>query len=180
MCGGEGTRLGADVEKPMVEIGGTPMVARVWRALTASHVDRVFAATSPATPATAASLECPTIETPGDGYVADLQRALADDRIDRPVLTVAADLPLLDATVIDRVVDAADESLTVTVPVGCKHALGVSVDTAYREGGQLLTPAGVNVVGEGEDSQLLTRDRRLAVNVNRPGDARRAAWLLAE
>jgi len=180
MCGGEGTRLGAAVEKPLFEVGGRPMVDRVCAALTASRVDRTYAVTSPATPETAAHVDCPTIETPGEGYVADLQRALADDRLTRPVLTVAADLPLLDGAAVDRVLDAVAGSLTVAVPVGRKRALGVSVDTAYRDGGRLLTPAGVNVVGESEDDTLVTRDRRVVVNVNRPRDARRAAWLLAQ
>jgi len=180
MCGGEGTRLNAGVEKPLFEVAGTPMVDRVLEALTASRVEGTLAVVSPATPETARHLDCPTVETPGDGYVADLERALADERISRPVLTVAADLPLLDGPAVDAVLDAADGSLAVAVPVGRKHALGVSVDTAFRHGGQLVTPAGINVVGDGEDQTQTSRDRRYAVNVNRQRDARRAAWLLAE
>ncbi len=176
MCGGEGTRLGADVEKPLLEINTRPMVDHVCEALAASHVDRTYAVASPATPETAARVDCPVIETPGEGYVADLQRALSDDRISRPVLTVAADLPLLDRSAINRILDASTGSLTVAIPVGRKRALGVSVDTAYRDGGRLLTPAGINVVGGAADDTLVARDRRLAVNVNRPRDARRAAW----
>lgn len=180
MCGGHGTRLATDHEKPVFPIAGVPMVERVRRALVDSRVDRIFAVTSPATPETAAAVECPTIETPGEGYVVDLDRALADDRINRPVLTVAADLPLLDGDAVDAVLTAASGSLSVVVPVGRKRALGLSVDTQFRHHGQAVTPAGINVVGESADDDVrVWRDRRYAVNVNRRRDARVAAWILA-
>jgi adenosylcobinamide-phosphate guanylyltransferase len=179
MCGGRGTRLDATVEKPRYRVAGTPMVERVLGALAASRVDRAFAVTSPATPETAAAVDCPRIETPGEGYVADLDRALADRRVDTPVLTIAADLPALDGPAVDTVLDAADGALTVAVPVGRKRALGLTVDTAFRQGGRQVTPAGINVVGDGGGDVLVTRDARFAVNVNRPSDARTAGWFLA-
>jgi adenosylcobinamide-phosphate guanylyltransferase len=178
MCGGEGRRLEADVEKPLYPVAGRPMVERVADALAASRVDRAFAVPSPATPETAARLPLPTIRTPGEGYVADLDRALADDRVSTPVLTVAADLPALDGTAVDAVLEAADGVLTVAVPVGRKRALGVRVDTAFRHGGCLVAPAGINVVGDG-DAVRVARDPRFAVNVNRPADASAAGWFLA-
>jgi adenosylcobinamide-phosphate guanylyltransferase len=179
MCGGEGTRLASDREKPLFPVAGTPMVERVRRALSDSTVERTFAVTSPATPETKATLDCPTIETPGEGYVADLDRALADDRITRPVVTVAADLPLLDEAAVDAVIDAASGSLTVAVPVGRKRALGLSVDTQFRYRGVAVTPAGINVVDGADDEVAVRRERQFAVNVNRRADARRAEWQLA-
>jgi len=182
MCGGRGTRLDASVEKPLVPVAGRPMVGRVVDALAKSRVDRIFAVTSPATPETAAWIDVPTVETPGDGYVADLERALADGRVSTPVLTVAADLPALDAVAVDAVLDAAREAptgaLTVAVPVGRKRALGLSVDTAFRHRGTLVTPAGINTVGDG-GALAFARDTRIAVNVNRPADVRTAEWLLS-
>jgi adenosylcobinamide-phosphate guanylyltransferase len=178
MCGGEGTRLDAPVEKPLYPVAGVAMVERVADALAASRVDRTVAVTSPATPDTAARLALPTIDTPGEGYVADLGRALADDRVSTPALTVAADLPGLDGPAVDAVLDAADGSLTVAVPVGRKRALGLRVDTRFRHRGCLVAPAGINVVGDG-DAVRVTRDPRFAVNVNSPADARTAEWLLA-
>jgi len=178
MCGGEGTRLDAAVEKPLYPVAGTPMVERVREALSASSVDRTFAITSPATPETARCLDCPTIETPGEGYVVDLGVALSDARVSPPVLTVAADLPALDAAAVDAVLDAARGALTVAVPVGRKRALGFGADTTIRHRGTLVAPAGVNVVGD-DDALALTRDWRFAVNVNRPADARAATWVLS-
>lgn len=179
ICGGKGTRLDYDGEKPLFPVDGDPMVDRVLAALAASRIERVYAVVSPHAPETASHVDRPTIETPGEGYVADLQHALADDRVDRPVLTVAADLPLLDAETVDDVLDAYESgSLTVATATFLKSALGVSVDTTFVHEGEQLAPAGVNVVGDGPDRTLVRDDARLAVNVNRHEDAEVAERLL--
>ncbi|MEF8825419.1 MAG: NTP transferase domain-containing protein [Halapricum sp.] len=169
MCGGRGTRLGADVEKPLLEIDGRPMIDRVLEALE-EPAGTVNAVTSPYTPETAAHVTVPTIETPGEGYVSDLQHAL--ERVDTPVLTVAADLPILTADLVADVLAAHNGgSLTVYVPAFLKRELGVSADTTVEIDGRELSPTGVNVVGEGADRHLIRDEPRLAVNVNRPDDA---------
>jgi len=172
MCGGRGTRLGGDVEKPLVTVGGVPTIDRVYAALAASRVDDVYAAVSPRTPETRDRLESmaavTVVETPGDGYVADLTAAL--DRVERPALTAAADLPLLAAGTVDRVLDRADGSLAVAVPADLKRRLGVSVDTTFERDGRALAPTGVNVVAGTDDDIYVSDDPRLAVNVNRPRD----------
>ncbi|WP_435067727.1 NTP transferase domain-containing protein [Haloplanus sp. C73] len=171
MCGGRGTRLGGETEKPLVTVAGTPTVDRVCDALATSRVDTVYAAVSPHTPETRAHLSerDPTvIDTPGEGYVADLTAAL--DRVGRPALTVAADLPLLAAEAVDDVLDAATGSLVVAVPVALKRRLGVSVDTTLTHAEEELAPSGVNVVAETDDDIYVSDDPRLAVNVNRPTD----------
>ena len=174
MCGGRGTRLEYEGEKPLVEIGGVAMVDRVLAALSESRVETVYAVTSPHAPETAAHLDSrvPCIETGGDGYVEDLGIALDDSRLDRPVLTVVSDLPLLVAENVDRVIDAYDGgALTVCVPTALKEALGVSAETTRAHGGHERSPTGLNVVGETTDETLyVSHDARLAVNVNRPED----------
>ncbi|MCG1003718.1 MULTISPECIES: NTP transferase domain-containing protein [Halobacterium] len=174
MCGGRGTRLDSDSEKPLFEVAGRPMVDRVRDALAESRVDTTYAVVSPNAPETRAHLDgdLPLVETHGDGYVADLTTAL--ESVETPVLTVAADLPLLDGAVVDTVLDAADGSTSVRVPTALKDALGASVD-----GEDEWAPTGVNVVGEGEDSVFCSYDARLAVNVNRRADAALAERLLA-
>jgi len=174
MCGGQGTRLGGASEKPLVPVGGTPMIDRVCAALAASRVDTVYAAVSPRALETRAHMTASAVtvvETPGDGYVADLTAAL--DRIGRPVLTVAADLPLLAPAVVNRVLDRSDGSLAVAVPADLKRRLGVSVDTTFERGGEReteLAPTGINVVASTDDDRYISDDPRLAVNVNRPRD----------
>lgn len=180
MCGGNGTRLGRG-EKPLLSIGGRPMIDRVIDALTATRIDAVYAVVSPNTPETAARiegvLEATTIETPGEGYVPDLGRAL--ERVGPPVVTVAADLPLLDGPTISAVLDRhTTGSLTVCVPTDRKRALGASVD-ATVPGTKALAPTGVNVVSDADTEEYMIRDNdRLAVNVNRPRDAWIAQTLL--
>lgn len=173
MCGGPGTRLDAG-EKPLYEVGGRPMVERVLDALAASGVDTVHAAVSPHTPRTRERLDgrVACIETPGDGYVTDLGVALG--AVGRPVVTVAADLPLLAGETIDRTLEAHAESegpVQVCVPAALKRQLGVSVDTARSVDGRELAPTGLNTVADGPERTVVSHDARLAVNVNRPADA---------
>lgn len=198
LCGGRGTRLGGDTEKPLVTVGGRPMLRRVLDALAGSRVETVHAVSSPATPATSAYLdghgsgEEPSESLPqgttlrhhegtGEGYVADLDRVVAT--VGTPALSVVADLPLVTADVIDRTLAAAGgrpnsgdaasggaASLAVCVPAALKRDLGVSCDTTFDHEGRTVAPTGVNVVADGPDTVLLTDDERLAVNVNRPAD----------
>jgi len=179
MCGGRGTRLDSDAEKPLFPVGGVPMVDRVVAALGDSSFEGIYAVVSPNAPETAAHLDVPRIETPGEGYVADLDAALDDGRVSPPVLTVAADLPLLDGEVLDRTLAAHEGgSLTVLVPAALKRDLGVSDDAAFVADGRRVAPTGVNVVGDGPDDATVVADRRLAVNVNTLTDARVAEeWL---
>jgi adenosylcobinamide-phosphate guanylyltransferase len=170
LCGGRGTRLDADVEKPLYAVGGEPMVDRAARALADSAgVETTYAVTSPQAPETAAHVAddrgLPTIETPGEGYVADLQIAM--DAVDLPVLTVAADLPLLAGDAVDRVLREHDAgSLTVRVPTELKRRLGCSVATDGR-----FEHVGLNVVADmNSETTYTTYDARLAVNVNREMD----------
>ncbi|MBX0322057.1 NTP transferase domain-containing protein [Halomicroarcula sp. F13] len=179
MCGGRGTRLDADAEKPLFRVGGVPMVDRVLDALADSGVDAVYAATSPNAPETRRHLAVPTVATPGDGYVADLDAALGDPQLSTPVLTVAADLPLLDGAILDRVLAAHEGgSLSVLVPAARKRELGVSDDTTFERDGRAVAPTGVNVVGDAGEDAWLTDDVRVAVNVNTLADARVAEQFL--
>ncbi|MDH5019642.1 NTP transferase domain-containing protein [Halobacterium rubrum] len=176
MCGGRGTRLDSDTEKPLFDVAGRPMVDRVRDALAAAdRVDTTHAVVSPHAPETRAHLdgELPLVETPGDGYVADLGVAL--DAVEPLVLSVAADLPLLAGDAVDDLLTAADGSTSVCVPRALKELLGASVDSD-----DTWVPTGVNVVGDGDDASDVYRsyDARLAVNVNRRADAAVAERLL--
>ncbi|MFC7231344.1 NTP transferase domain-containing protein [Saliphagus sp. GCM10025308] len=219
MAGGQGTRLESRTEKPLYEIGVVAMIDRVLAALEASAVDRITVAVSPNAPDTrdhlaerdcTCSLEAdgvgksvdPTtpatperiIETAGDGYVADLGSILESDSIpiSTPVLTVAADLPLLEEATVDGVLEryrrrvrarrreAGDggetpaPSMTVCVPTALKRRLGFSVD-ATLESDRHLAPTGVNVVGTSNETMIArSYDHRLACNVNRRTDVRAA------
>ncbi len=184
MCGGRGTRLGGETEKPLVRVCGAPMVDGVFDALDASAAEAVHAVTSPDAPETRAhAADRPgvdVVDAPGDGYVEDLTHALS--AVGRPAVTVAADLPLLPAEAVDRAIATATatdpdrpRSVTVCVPAALKRRLGASVDTSFERGGTELVPTGLNVVGapdrNDEETVYTTYDARLAVNVNRSTDA---------
>lgn len=195
LCGGLGTRLDADLEKPLFEVGGRPMIDRVLGALDGADVDHVVAATAPQAPATREHLarhadrvsnardgestawdgepRSPPIElleTPGDGYVDDLDAALAS--VGRPAVTVAADLPLLAAEHVDDAIRASDNgerSLTVRVPASLKRLLGASCDRSLHG----LAPTGLNVVGP-EPTASEADDEAPAGSTLRSYDARLA------
>lgn len=187
MCGGAGSRLESEAEKPLAEIGGRAMVDRVLDALKASEIDDVYAVTSPKTPGTKQHVadRVETIDASGEGYVRDLQYALDEllgdsGNLGHPVFTVAADLPLLAGDAIDIVLDVYEQgSLTVCTPRGLPEALGISVDAAFDVEDQSVVPSGVNVVGGDPDDVWVTWDARFAVNVNYPGDAAVAERLLS-
>ncbi|MWV40152.1 NTP transferase domain-containing protein [Natrialba sp. INN-245] len=198
MCGGEGTRLESVHEKPLHPIADVPMIDRVIAALsTADRVETIVAAVSPNAPETRNHLEdgdleafvsglvtdstLKVVDTPGDGYVTDLQTLLDRPDLETPVLTVVADLPLLEGDVLDGILSAysdSDASWTVCVPQALKRRLGASVESRY-DATDRPVPTGVNVVGT--DSRSMTHvhdDYRLAVNVNRLEDAELATRLL--
>ena len=214
MCGGRGTRLGGDTEKPLTRVRGRQMVDRVCDALAESRVETTYAVVSPHTPETGAHLaergaggdrddvngrsdemdagdgsDVRVVDAPGEGYVADLRYALDALPLDGSrVLTVAADLPLLDGEAVDAVLEAARtaeaDSVAVHVPAARKRALGVSADTAAVIDGRDLVPTGINVVateaGEAAEGTVhVTDDRRVAVNVNYSSDVWIAEALLA-
>lgn len=150
MCGGRGTRLGGDTEKPLTTVDGRPMVNRVLNALVGSRVGTIHPVVSPHATATRAhlaeladgrwsdagsdaGLDGSIVDAPGEGYVADLRYALEALGLDGSrVLTVAADLPLLAPEPVDRTLDAAEcdgdrerenESATPSVTVCVPAAL---------------------------------------------------------
>ena len=185
MCGGRGTRLRPEIEgeKPLVEVGGRPMIDHVLGALRDSEIETIHAAVSPSTPETAALLEpmadVHVVETPGEGYVADLGAAV--DVVERPVVTVTADLPLLSGDHVDRLINQyTGRSLSVCVPLAVAKRVLDSVETTVDHEGSTVVPTGLNVVGQsdGGSHRLVRADKRLALNVNRPADRRQAdQWL---
>jgi adenosylcobinamide-phosphate guanylyltransferase len=177
MCGGDGTRLAGTGEKPLLDVGGEPMIDRVLAGIRASEVETVHAAVSPATPETRTHLadSVHVVETPGEGYVADLRAAL--ETVPPPVVTVVADLPLLAGEQVDDLLAAAEGSTRVVVPTVLARTLGCTVDHDRP-----WLPAGLNFVADDgpncDGSPYRSWDARLAVNVNRQRDRHVAEELL--
>ncbi|MDI6859566.1 MAG: NTP transferase domain-containing protein [Methanocellales archaeon] len=183
MAGGPGARLSKG-EKPLMYLRRRPMISYVLDALLgAERVDEIFVATSLHTPKTKKRLEdthIKVIETKGIGYVSDLVEATEIIGLKTPFLIVMSDLPLLDAKLIDEVIDVYwkmnKPALSVYVPLTVCDAIGRRPDTVLNRDGQLIVPVGVNIldgrlIREEQDEHLLIMDDPvLAVNVNTQED----------
>ena len=87
--------------------------------------------------------------------------------------TVAADLPLLGADIVNGVIaDFDSPSVTVGVPVVLKELLGLSVGVTTSIDGRRVAPTGLNIVSAQQTEEtIVSYDVRAAVNVNTRADA---------
>jgi GTP:adenosylcobinamide-phosphate guanylyltransferase len=116
MCGGRGTRMRSETEKPLMEIEGIHFIDRIVLALKKSdRFERIIGVVSPSTPATKkflVSKRIETIDTPGFGYPHDLS-ILLEKLASARVFVLPADLPLLTAEIVREIVDKLEAA------VGC-------------------------------------------------------------
>jgi adenosylcobinamide-phosphate guanylyltransferase len=191
MAGGKGSRLAVSEEKPLLNVGGKPVVVSVLEALlNAKRVDSVVVAVSCRTPKTSAFVKrfpVRVVETPGEGYIPDMQFVVKELGLNA-VLAVVSDLPLITNAVIDDVVERYElcgkPALTVAVPIETKKKLGAGVDYAFEADGKKVVPTGINVIdgkridGGWMDQEVYVLDKdEVAVNVNTPEELRLAERL---
>jgi adenosylcobinamide-phosphate guanylyltransferase len=174
--------MGANTEKPMLEISGKPMIQLVIEALNAStNVDRVLVATSPNTPQTslkAKEMGTDVVQTSGAGYESDMKSAILNRRLG-DVLVVSSDLPFLTAALIDRAVavykSSGKPALCVMAPVDLIKSSGAAPSYTCQINNQTLAPIGLNVLDgrmikepQLEEVQLIVRSEEAAsiFNVN--------------
>jgi len=107
MAGGRGRRLGGELEKPVVELAGKPMVEWVARSATqAGCVTRIIVCASPKTPLTAHHarlLGLEVFQASGLGYVEDLVEAVDALRLG-VTLVLPSDTPLVRPSTIRSLV----------------------------------------------------------------------------
>ena len=195
MAGGKGTRMRASEEKPLIKVGGKPVIEHVLSALKkAKKIDSVVVAVTGRTPKTAKLMEqhqVKVVQTPGKDYVSDM--GFASQTLKLGVfLAIAADLPLVTGEVLDAIVERYERcgkpALTVAVPLETKTKLGMSVDYSFKIGSADAVPVGINIIdghkryGDewlDQDIYLLDKDE-LAVNVNTTQELQIAERLLAK
>ena len=180
MAGGKGTRMALAEEKPMLRVGGKPVVTLVLEALQkATKVDSVVVAVSDYTPKTAKYLESfpvKVLKTPGKEYVSDMGYAVKTLKL-QTVLAIAADMPLITGEIIDEVIEryfaSGKPALAVAVPLATKRKLGMSLGYAFDFGGRRVVPAGINVNDGGKiddaelEQEVYVLDKmEVAVNIN--------------
>lgn len=191
MAGGKGTRMKRPEEKPLLKVGGKPMIEHILNALTsASKVDEIVVAVSKHTPKTARIVKkfsAKVLETPGEDFISDTKYAVKKLKLST-VVTVSADLPLLSGEMVDKIIESYDRcgkpALAVMVPAETRERLCLNVDYVVEMEGRCLVPAGINVLDarkinetELDEEKLVLDMKAIAVNVNTPEDLKIAERL---
>lgn len=186
MAGGKGTRMRSDMEKPMVQIKGKPMIQHVYEAVNASYeVNNLFTATSKYTPLTTDFIRnsgLKVIETPGEGYVNDLgflihqlsKITFEGSNNDDILMTISADLPLITGEIIDEVImeykECGKPAMCVAVPVEYFREFDLKPHMVMGD----IVPSGLNILRRNNNQQdeevLELRKFELALNINSPED----------
>lgn len=184
MSGGKGTRLKADVEKPLFKLRGKPLIDYVIKNLSDSKfIDKIFVAVSPNTPTTTKYLTSldssfEIIDTPGTDYLNDLSFILdffEKKSKDDTLLVINADLPFISSDLIDYVVEyylsLNVESLSTLVPVEIFKELNLLYSYDFNG----LVPSGLNILKTRnviqEEENLILSKVELAININTLQDA---------
>ncbi len=194
MAGGKGRRMEGSEEKPLLKVGGKPVIEHVLMSLlNAKRVSSVVVAVSVNTPKTAGYVKkfpVRVVETPGKGYIPDMQFTVKKLGL-QAVLAVVSDLPFITSDIVDDVLERYELSgkpaLTVAVPTEMKANLGFDVEYAFEEEGKNVVPTGINVLdgrlidGGWMDQEVMVLDKiEVAVNLNRPEDLQLAERLLTK
>ena len=182
MAGGRGSRLKMG-EKPLVNLFGRPLIDYVVLALEESLVDRIFISTTENVPSTrkwAEERDLYVLETGSYGYVPDMIEAVVKSGVKEPIMVIMADLPLVTPEIIDQIIEVYEKrrepALSTHTPLSLHSRLGRRPDSLFNYRGQLIVPAGINVLKgaeiekEQEDFHLIMERMELAVNVNVPED----------
>jgi len=110
MAGGKGTRLKADVEKPLLPILKKPMIEYVIQSLLNSKIENIYIAVSPNTRKTKEYLckryhnkkRIKIIDTPGKGYIHDINYSMR--YFSEPFMVICCDIPIITPKVIDEII----------------------------------------------------------------------------
>ena len=173
MAGGKGSRMNFNGEKPLIKINNQPMILHVINALMQSRIKEIVVATSKNTPKTDEFLKnqgIKTILTPGKNYVHDLQFIISNFKLDDVLVTITADLPLINAEIIDYVLDKYEESkkeaMSVVVPEDFLKKYNLNPTSVFEN----LVPSGLNIlrsINKTQNEEVLILEKiELAVNIN--------------
>jgi adenosylcobinamide-phosphate guanylyltransferase len=177
LAGGSGSRLDLG-EKPLVTIGGQPMIAYVINAFSDSGHD-VIVVLSGKTPFTrnwCRARGIAHLTASGAGYIEDIGETVALLEEQGPFFTCVADLPCLSPQIIHRIeslyLESGKEACSVWVPLEIANESGCRSSYTGEVNGIVACPAGINIlrgdcIGRAQDEiQILIQDRKLAYNIN--------------
>jgi adenosylcobinamide-phosphate guanylyltransferase len=184
-AGGKGSRMGGhETEKPMLDIGGVPVIKRVVDAISSStHIGRVLVSVSDNTKETEKFLiseGVETIHTSGEDFVDDLHKAF-DVMDGRYVLTAPCDIPLLKRQAVDMLYDFFDpdtmESAIAVISEELLRSMGMIPSYSTEINGRNWVLSGLCIMDRIKtltlpndvfikETYMLTEMFELAVNVN--------------
>lgn len=186
MAGGKGSRMGLQIEKPLLPFLGKPLIDWVAEAVGKSKsISEFCVVTSPNTPQTQKHCQIKGwkfVQSQADGYHNDLKQAVAKLGWLGPVLTLPSDVPAVTPQVLDKIVTEFEncdkDFLAVFVPIQSRLDLGLSISSTDEYQGIWYAVSGVNIVngrkiqGEGkiETAAIVTNDTEVLLNVNTPKD----------
>ena len=172
LAGGKSNRLGEEIEKALIRIGGERLIDLVVESVRESNFLEFFlVAITKNTPKT--GIHCKrmnykTIETPGEGYHKDLQYLL---RRYPDFVSVACDIPFIRKEHINAIIDAYLShkpriSVTGAVPLDIVPK-NVTPSYVFEHEGKKFVSCGINVVTSSENSiPFVFNEPLLAINVN--------------
>ncbi len=176
MAGGKGTRMECNIEKPLIELFGVPMIQHVINALSKSKVSDIVVATSPNTPETSSYVRNQGIkifQTPGNGYIEDLQYFITknfSNNSNQVILTITSDIPLIKNETINHVLNEYKRcnkpAMCIAVPVDIFQEYGLEPSIVLGD----VVPSGLNILrsnNKQQDEEVLKLGNiELAVNIN--------------
>ena len=184
MAGGKGTRMNSSEEKLLLEYK-KPVIFHVLDALKNSHCfTKIITATSSNSPKTKEILEqakIETIETEGKGYSNDLNSVLQN--LNDYVFLVSGDLPFLDESIIQSMIEKFDSKNTWTsflISTKFLNSLNLQSDLVVKIENFNCVYAGISIINankitdlnEIEQSYIILDDKRIAFNLNTNEDYR--------
>ncbi len=191
MAGGKGTRMMLSEEKPLLRVGGKPVIEYVLGALKkAKKVSAIAVAVSDYTPKTAQLMlqfQVKVVRTPGEEYVSDMKYAIKTLGL-QTVLIIGADFPLITAEIIDDILERYERcgkpALKVVVSMETKELLKLEGKYGFKYNEKCVVPAGINVIDGrriedkelDEESYILDR-KEVAMNINNVRELRIAEEL---
>jgi adenosylcobinamide-phosphate guanylyltransferase len=174
MAGGKGSRMDFKSEKPLIMINNKSMIQHVIEALNDSKkIKDIIVATSKNTPETDEFLKkigIKTFMTQGEDYVHDLGLILSHFCESDILLTITADLPLINGKIIDEVINEYEKSekpaMSVLVPLEIFQKHGLKPTSVFDN----LVPSGLNIlrgINKTQNEEVLIIEKiELALNIN--------------
>ena len=182
MAGGKGTRMNLDSEKLLLKHKKHTILDVIDSLTNSNCFSKILAITSPNSPKTKKLLQeknIETFDTLGIGYVEDLNSILKI--IDDDVLVVSGDLPLLDAEIIEKIVNYYDPqkiwiSILVTnkfltsIGINSKFPITFSNQLCHYTGISLINSKKINELENIDENYIVIDDKRIGFNLNTKED----------